>query len=64
MSGSIQAANDGAFGVAFADGAAGYTFSVLWMLGVYPRLPKIVGTDELEDRARELAAEETAVARG
>jgi len=39
VSGAIQERNDGHFGIAFAVGAAGYIFSVLWISIVVPRLP-------------------------
>lgn len=41
LSGAIQERNDGRFGAAFAVGAFGYVFSVLWLLVVIPRLPVI-----------------------
>ena len=39
VSGAIQDRNDGRFGIAFAVGAAGYVFSVIWISLVVPRLP-------------------------
>jgi MFS family permease len=45
LSGFIQDHNDGRFGYAFTVGAAGYLFSVAWMLTVVPRLPAILSSD-------------------
>ena len=63
LSGTIQERNGGAFGVAFAVGAAGYLFSVLWMGIVFRRLPDLTGP-ATTPRATDVAlADELATAR-
>ena len=46
VSGAIQDRNGGKFGIAFAVGAAGYVFSVLWIAFVVPRLPVLQDRSE------------------
>jgi predicted MFS family arabinose efflux permease len=50
LSGAIQDHNEGRFGWAFAMGAFGYLFSVVWMTTVVPRLP-VIAEDELRTPA-------------
>jgi MFS family permease len=42
ISGTVQERNDGRFGAAFIIGAAGYLFSVAWIVAIYPRLPNLL----------------------